>query len=79
MANVYWNKQIQRWVVQKVVDGKSHHYGAFKSYDDAEEFKDYCVEHNWDFRCKLNSVGDNTPRKRIAHMFGLAVEDIPSR
>ena len=77
MSYVYYRKQIGRWVVQKTVNGKSHLFGSFLRREDAEEFKDYCIEHNWDFKCKLNSVGDNTPRRRIAHMYGLPVRDIP--
>ena len=77
MTYVYFNNRLGKYVVQKCIDGKSHHFGTFTKRDDAEEFKEYCIANNWDFKCKLNSIGDNTPRKRVAHMFGLDVKDVP--
>ena len=78
MNNVYYNKKIKRYLVHKDIDGKSHHFGSFESYGDAVDHRNYCESHNWDLKCKLNCVrGDGSPRRKVAHMFGVPVREIP--
>ena len=79
MTYVYYNKKVKRWVVQKTINGRCHHFGSFTSKEKAYEHRDYCMEHDWSERCKINGKGDLTPFKRIAHMFGVEVKDITRR
>lgn len=51
---VYYNKQRDTWVVQKMVDGKIYHFGSFRDYDDAVMHRNYCIEHDWSYECRLS-------------------------
>ena len=83
MKNIYKPKKNSGWIVQRVKDGKREYYGSFKVLADAREYRDYLVEHDWNvepvsvYDTKNYIPTRESPRGRVARMFGLKVEDLP--
>ena len=46
-----------KYYVRKTKDGVLIYFGGFDTLEAAVKYRDYCIKHDWDVRCKRRSIG----------------------
>ena len=52
-----------KFSVRKVIKGKLTYFGTFKTLEEAAKYRDYCIIHDWDRKCR---------RKMIGHLYAIS-------
>ena len=54
--NIYKNVD-GSYTIRKYVDGKRYTFARFQELSDAVSYRDYCISHEWDVKCKRKKSG----------------------
>ena len=81
MKNIYYVKSNKRYCIQKQMHGVRYYYGSYTSLEEAQKYRDYLESKGWAIEPntfkELKKVGGvDAPKKRIARMFHIDVEEI---